>query len=89
MSKVEIVTTTAYDPELSGAAPTDTVTVALTNGRIIVGAPVKRATGQATRPLTEQQLHDKFADCLDVGGSEIPAARPSSRWPAREVTAHL
>ena len=25
------------------------------------------------RPLTEQQLHDKFVDCLVAGGSAIPA----------------
>ena len=95
MSKVEIVTTTDYDPELSGAAPADYVTVALANGSTIVGAPVKRATGHATRPLTEQQLYDKFADCLHVGGSDIPAETLFKRlsaiqsMTAREVTAHL
>ena len=95
MSKVEIVTTTDYDPELSGAAPADAVTVRLTDGRTIAGTPVKRATGHATRPLTEQQLYDKFADCLDVGGSEIPAdvlfARLSAiqSTTARALTQHL
>jgi 2-methylcitrate dehydratase PrpD len=95
MSKVEIVTTTDYDPELSGAAPADSVTVQLTDGKTIAGAPVKRATGHATRPLTEQQLYDKFADCLDVGGSEIPANTLFKRlsaiqsMTARELTKHL
>jgi 2-methylcitrate dehydratase PrpD len=94
MGKVEIVTTADYDPELSGAAPEDSVTVELSDGRMIAGEPVRRATGHATRPLTEQQLFDKFADCLDVGGSEIPAEILFKRLsaiqsiPARDLTAH-
>jgi len=39
----------------------------------VAGEPVKRATGHASRPLSEAQLYDKFADCLDVGASDIPA----------------
>jgi hypothetical protein len=49
------------------------VTVELTDGSTIAGEPVKRATGHATRPLTEAQIFDKFADCLDAGASDIPA----------------
>ena len=95
MAKVEIVTTTDYDPEMSGAAHADSVVVELTNGNKISGEPVKRATGHATRPLTDQQLYDKFADCLDVGGSEIPADVLFKRLSAiqsisaRELTGHL
>ena len=73
MRKVEIVTTTEYDPDLPGAAPQDQVTVELTDGSTIAGEPVKRATGHASRPLTEAQIYDKFADCLDAGASDIPA----------------
>jgi 2-methylcitrate dehydratase PrpD len=73
MRKVEVVTTTDYDPELPGAAPADKVSVRLTDGRMIEGTPVARATGHPTRPLTDQQLYDKFADCLDAGQSPIPA----------------
>ena len=93
MAKVEIVTTTEYDPEAPGAARFDAVTVELTNGQTLAGLPVTRATGAATRPLTERQLYDKFADCLDAGKSEISAeilfARLSAlqSMSAREVTA--
>lgn len=93
MQRVEIVTTTAYDDEMPGAAPADSVTVELASGRTIAGAPVKRATGHATRPLTEAQIYDKFADCLDAGGSDIPAATLFARLKAiqsisaRELTA--
>jgi hypothetical protein len=58
---------------MPGAAPHDSVVVELSGGETVAGEPVRRATGHATRPLTETQLYDKFADCLDVGGSEIPA----------------
>jgi 2-methylcitrate dehydratase PrpD len=71
--RVEIVTTTEYDPELPGGAPADSVSVTLRSGEQRAGAPVARATGHATRPLTEAQLYDKFADCLDAGCSDIPA----------------
>ena len=73
MQKVQIVTTTAYDPELPGAAAHDQVTVSLTGGQSIAGDPVARATGHPSRPLTDAQLYDKFADCLDAGRSPIPA----------------
>jgi len=73
MQKVEIVTTTAYDPDLPGAALSDQVTVRLANGTRLDGEPVARATGHPSRPLTDQQLYDKFADCLDAGDSPIPA----------------
>ncbi|MBV9252319.1 MAG: MmgE/PrpD family protein, partial [Acetobacteraceae bacterium] len=73
MQRVEIATTDKYDPELPGAAPADSVTVELTSGKTIAGEPVTRATGHASRPLTESQLYEKFADCLDAGSSDIPA----------------
>jgi 2-methylcitrate dehydratase PrpD len=73
MRKVEIITTSEYDPELPGAAAHDQVVVELADGRTVAGEPVSRATGHASRPLSEAQLYDKFADCLDVGESDIPA----------------
>jgi 2-methylcitrate dehydratase PrpD len=73
MRKVEVVTTTDYDPDMPGAARHDTVAVELNDGRTIAGQPVARATGHPSRPLTDAQLYDKFADCLDAGDSEIPA----------------
>ncbi len=93
MERVEIVTSTEYDPDLPGAAPTDSVAVELTSGRMLAGEPVARATGHASRPLTEAQLYDKFADCLDVGASDIPAEALFKRLQAiqsisaRELTA--
>ena len=94
MKKVEIVTTTVYDPEMPGAASHDQVTISLADGRIIEGQPVARATGHPSRPLTDQQLYDKFADCLDAGDSPIPADVLFRRLSAiqsitaRDLTAH-
>ena len=73
MRRVEIVTTTEYDPDLAGGAFTDQVQVELASGRTVQGEPVARATGHASRPLTETQLYEKFADCLDAGASDISA----------------
>ncbi len=73
MRRVEVATTTEYDPEMPGAAPYDMVTVELIDGRTVSGQPVARATGHPTRPLTDAQLYDKFADCLDAGDPAIPA----------------
>jgi 2-methylcitrate dehydratase PrpD len=93
MRKVEIVTTTEYDSEMPGAAPQDSVKVELTDGGTLAGEPVRRATGHASRPLTETQIYDKFADCLDAGASDIPADALFKRLSAiqslsaREVTA--
>jgi 2-methylcitrate dehydratase PrpD len=72
MRKVEVVTTSEHHPDMPGAAPADTVAVELADGRTLAGAPVAHATGHPTRPLTDAQLYDKFADCLEVGGSDIP-----------------
>jgi 2-methylcitrate dehydratase PrpD len=93
MRKVEIVTTREYDADLPGAALQDQVAVELTDGHTIAGEPVKRATGHASRPLTEAQIYEKFADCLDAGGSDIPADVLFQRLSAiqslsaREITA--
>jgi len=73
MRRVVTTTTSEYDPDLPGAAPADTVGLELASGEVLEGAPVARATGHATRPLSEAQIYDKFADCLDAGRSDIPA----------------
>jgi 2-methylcitrate dehydratase PrpD len=73
MRRVITTTTKDYDPDLPGAAPADTVGIQLTSGQMLEGTPVARATGHASRPLSEAQIYDKFADCLDAGRSDIPA----------------
>jgi 2-methylcitrate dehydratase PrpD len=95
MRKVEIRTTSEYDPELSGGAPADQVRIELASGTTLEGEPVRRATGHASRPLTDVQIYDKFADCLDAGASDIPAEVLFKRLTAiqsitaRELTAQI
>jgi 2-methylcitrate dehydratase PrpD len=79
MRRVVTTTTSEYDPDLPGAAPTDAVSIELASGKTLEGAPVARATGHASRPLSEEQIYDKFADCLDAGRSNIPAETLFSR----------
>jgi hypothetical protein len=79
----------------TGAAPHDQVIVQFAEGRTIAGEPVSRVRGSPSRPLTDQQLHDKFADCLDAGDSAIPADVLFERLAAlrsinaRDLTARL
>ena len=60
---------------------------------MLVSDKIKRARGHAERPLTDNQLHEKFADCLTSSGSPIPADVLFSRLQAmqsltaRELTA--
>ncbi len=93
MRRVLTETSGEHDPDLPGAAPADTVQVELASGAKIKGDPVRRATGHSSRPLTEAQVYEKFADCLEAGGFNIPAEslfarlRALNAISARELTA--
>ena len=69
--RVGIETNRNYDPEVSGASVFDQVRVELVGGRIIESAKVARAKGHADRPLSEDELFEKFRTCLDAGGARI------------------
>ncbi len=73
MRRVATETTGEHDAELPGAAPADQVTVVLAGGETLAGGKVARATGHPSRPLSDQQIFEKFADCLEAGGSRMPA----------------
>jgi 2-methylcitrate dehydratase PrpD len=73
MRRVERDLTDETDPANPGSAPFEQVRIELASGQMIEGPKVTRARGHAERPLTEEQLHDKFVDCLTAGGSAIPA----------------
>lgn len=84
MRRVERDLTDEMDPENPGSAPYEQVRIELTSGQVIEGPRVTRAYGHAERPLTEQQLHDKFVDCLAAGRSDIPAETLFSRLQAMQ-----
>ena len=73
MRRVERDLTDETDAANPGSAPWEQVTIELASGQILQSERVTRARGHAERPLTDTQLHEKFADCLTNGGSAIPA----------------
>ncbi|HJS83919.1 MAG TPA: MmgE/PrpD family protein [Acetobacteraceae bacterium] len=93
MRRVVTETTSAHDPALPGAAPADQVSVALATGETLAGEPVARATGHPSKPLSSQQIFEKFADCLEAGGGGIAAETMFARlrtletMPARALAA--
>jgi len=71
MGKVGVETNRNYDPEVSGASVFDRVRVELVSGGVVESENVARAKGHADRPLSEQELFEKFRTCLDAGGARI------------------
>jgi 2-methylcitrate dehydratase PrpD len=86
IERVRIDTTTEYDPDNSGAAPFDQVTVTLTSGRTLEGPQVRRATGHAELPLSDVELFEKFQGCLEAGGARERASALFDRLMALEKT---
>ncbi len=71
MRRVAIETNRNYDPEVSGASVFDQVRVDLIGGGVVESEKVARAKGHADRPLSEDELFEKFRICLDAGGARI------------------
>jgi len=73
MGKVRIQTVDDIDPEDPLFSPFDRVRVRLGGGACLESEPVRRARGHAHNPVTAEELHAKFTDC--VGDALDPAAR--------------
>jgi len=73
MRKVERDLTDETDDANPSSSPWEQVTIELASGQVLRSEKVTRARGHAERPLTDNQLHEKFADCLTSSGSPIPA----------------
>jgi 2-methylcitrate dehydratase PrpD len=71
MRRVQVETNQNYDPEVSGASAYDQVRVDLAGGSTVTSEKVSRAKGHADRPLSEDELFEKFRTCLDAGGARI------------------
>jgi 2-methylcitrate dehydratase PrpD len=71
MRRVGVETNQNYDPEVSGASVYDQVRVDLAGGVTVASEKVARAKGHADRPLSENELFEKFRTCLDAGGARI------------------
>ena len=71
MRRVGVETNQNYDPEVSGASVFDQVRVDLVGGDSLASEKVERAKGHADRPLSADELFEKFRTCLDAGGARI------------------
>jgi len=71
MQRVGIETNRNYDPEVSGASVFDQVRIELVGGGVVESAKVARAKGHADRPLSEDELFEKFRTCLTAGRARI------------------
>ena len=93
MRLVERDLTDETDEANPGSSPWEQVKIELVSGQVLESERVTRARGHAERPLTDSQLHEKFADCLTSSGSEIPAdvlfgrLQSMQSIPARALTA--
>jgi 2-methylcitrate dehydratase PrpD len=91
--RVGVETNQNYDPEVSGASVFDQVRVELVSGGVVESEKVARAKGHADRPLSEDELFEKFRTCLDAGGAKIAPGvlfdrlRHLEDLSARELTA--
>jgi 2-methylcitrate dehydratase PrpD len=71
MKRVKVTLVTEYDSEMPQYSPYDQVKVRLKSGKVLESERIKRAKGHITRPLSEKELFEKFASCLDYAGSSL------------------
>jgi 2-methylcitrate dehydratase PrpD len=71
MKRVKVTLINEYDPAMPQYAPYDQVKVRLKSGKVLESERIKRAKGHISRPLSEQELFDKFASCLDFAASDL------------------
>lgn len=74
MSLVATITTTEFEPDWRDAAPFDIVYFMLDDGRVVSTPEVRRATGHADTPLSNQALWGKFLGCACHTGIAEPIA---------------
>ena len=62
-----------YDTESLGGSVYDQVIVHLADGVVLQSEQVRRARGHAERPLTREELEQKFRGCLEAAGCQSRA----------------
>jgi 2-methylcitrate dehydratase PrpD len=63
VAKVRCITTDEIMPGDQPFAPADQVSVVLASGEVLEHAPIVYAKGSWQKPLTREELEDKFLDC--------------------------
>lgn len=74
VAKVRCTTTDEIMPGDQPFAPDDRVSVVLASGDVLEHAPVTHAKGSWQKPLTREELEDKFLDCATRGLEREQAA---------------
>ncbi len=72
-ARVRVEPTDQRDPEDPLFAPFDRVRLRLRDGRTLESTPVRWAKGHAKRPLSEDELREKFLDCAQPALGEPQA----------------
>jgi hypothetical protein len=67
-------------------APFDAVAICTVSGEMLESGPVERAKGSHQKPLSEQELWTKFADCM---GRELSAPATSRAFERLMSLEHL
>jgi len=71
MQRVTVHLIEEYDAAMPQYAPYDQVALTLKSGRVLQSERVERARGHISRPLTDDELFDKFASCLQFARSDL------------------
>lgn len=74
MSLVKTQTTAEFEPAWRDAAPFDIVHFTLDDARVVSTPKIRRATGHADTPLSNQDLWRKFLGCAQHSGIKTPTA---------------
>jgi 2-methylcitrate dehydratase PrpD len=86
MAKVRCTTTDEIMPGDQPFAPADQVSVVLASGQVLEHAPVVHAEGSWHKPLTREELEDKFLDCTTrVLSRGHAAALFAQLWQLEEI----
>ena len=74
IKRVTVSSNDDYDPEWPAMSRYDQVRIRLKDGAVIESEKVRRALGDAGRPLSVDDLQRKFFDCLEAGRPELDAS---------------
>jgi 2-methylcitrate dehydratase PrpD len=86
-AKVRCTTTHEMMPGHQPFAPADQVSVVLASGEVLEHAPIVHAKGSWQKPLTREELKDKFLDCATRVFSRTRAtALFNELWDVEEIT---
>jgi 2-methylcitrate dehydratase PrpD len=85
MERVRVVVNKDYDPDARGFSKYDQVKLHLKSGAVIESSKVKRAKGHSSRPLSTEELWQKFRVCVQAAGPQLDPAHLFAQVQALET----